>query len=358
MEVQTSDRGGLLLIESPLGLIGEEVMTWLQYIGQALPVLTLLGIITNTMNLFVYTRLGFNNAANVSFCALSASSLCCLLVYFYSLVLIYVNLTWTPPTVSLTDLNYVTSWYYRMFYDISVVMTTFIAIQRGCCVAFPFYFKDFFTLVRVAWSILGICLLGLVCYMPVFTTAVMASAQNSMTNSTKTRLIFQNGGREAVAVVDVLKKFVLTFAAEFLGVCSMTAIQLGMQAASQFKRGGAPVFVRKKHVNGNDDVVSQDHHPARGLDNPHTRARELRVVKQVMVVTALFVTCNTPQMVASVVARVVPGVDIDGRNRNLFWLMYTVVNIFELFNSSANFFIYYAFNTRFRETVHPTCCSK
>ncbi|CAL1535205.1 unnamed protein product [Lymnaea stagnalis] len=248
-----------------------------------------------------------------------------------------------------------------MFYDISTISTTYIAVQRGCCVALPFHFRDFFTKERVIAGVIFIYVSGMACYVPVFATSLLLPARDSQTNATQVRLVFSSGSDKILAAVDILKKFALTFAGEFLALLSLMAIVIGMKSASEFRhasshtgctRDGNVTFGGTNQRDG-DQLHRTDTAPAVSK----SQRKEKKIVRQVLLITTVFIVCNTPQMVASIVGRVVPGVDLFGHNRNVYFLTYTVVNVFELFNSSFNFFIYYKFNTKFKEIVDDALCN-
>ncbi|KAK3720932.1 hypothetical protein RRG08_047498 [Elysia crispata] len=77
--------------------------------------------------------------------------------------------------------------------------------------------------------------------------------------------------------------------------------------------------------------------------------KDTRVIKQLVFISGLFLCCNLPKLIRIVGDTAESEFSIYGRYRFLFSIVFTIQVLFEILNSSLNFFIYYKFNTRFRE---------
>lgn len=75
-----------------------------------------------------------------------------------------------------------------------------------------------------------------------------------------------------------------------------------------------------------------------------------RVVKMVIMISALFIICFLSNSIMSVAMAIVPELSIDGKFSNLLTLLGGVGFILESINSSANIFIYYHMSSKFRDT--------
>lgn len=77
--------------------------------------------------------------------------------------------------------------------------------------------------------------------------------------------------------------------------------------------------------------------------------KERQVVKQVVVISLVYILCNTPKIVFIMAGVIVPEFAL-GKQLNLIYV--TVSNIrmiFEILNSTITLPIYYTFNTKFRQ---------
>ncbi|GFN92995.1 hypothetical protein PoB_001950100 [Plakobranchus ocellatus] len=85
-----------------------------------------------------------------------------------------------------------------------------------------------------------------------------------------------------------------------------------------------------------------------------TSNRELQVIKVVILVSAMFVVCNAPAKIASILRQTVPGLNIIGTYRLSQDALLIFVEGFLLLNSTLNIVVYLKYNTIYRTTFLQT----
>ncbi|KAK3737935.1 hypothetical protein RRG08_028559 [Elysia crispata] len=118
--------------------------------------LSLFGVVSNTANIIVYSRIGFSESSNINFLALSVIDLLVSLVTFFLKMFyspVFSNLR-TGPTTSMVALTLSPA----MMVTVcgSAMMTTLISTERCLCVVFPLKIKTFLTRRRVVYLVLAI----------------------------------------------------------------------------------------------------------------------------------------------------------------------------------------------------------
>ncbi|GFO27867.1 hypothetical protein PoB_005437200 [Plakobranchus ocellatus] len=84
--------------------------------------------------------------------------------------------------------------------------------------------------------------------------------------------------------------------------------------------------------------------------NSRLNSRELQVIKVVILVSAVFVVCNAPAMIASILRQTVPGLSNVGTYRLSQDVLLIFVEVFQLLNCTLNIVVYLKYNTLYRTT--------
>lgn len=77
--------------------------------------------------------------------------------------------------------------------------------------------------------------------------------------------------------------------------------------------------------------------------------KDMKVVKQVMLISAVYIVCNTPKIFINVTALLVSDFTLGTRYQNLYLVLNSIRSLFETVNSSASLPIYYSYNGKFRK---------
>lgn len=79
-------------------------------------------------------------------------------------------------------------------------------------------------------------------------------------------------------------------------------------------------------------------------------SKEVAVTKMLIGTSILHIVCLTPNVALQMTIFIVPDMSVTGRYYNFYFLMWALVNIFKITNSSFNFFVYFSVGSKFRQT--------
>ncbi|KAL8578153.1 hypothetical protein ACOMHN_051708 [Nucella lapillus] len=84
-------------------------------------------------------------------------------------------------------------------------------------------------------------------------------------------------------------------------------------------------------------------------------SRDLAITRIVVGTSILFIICIVPAVVVRLTPMVIPDLVVGGRYNNLAWATRRVYQLASAVNNSFNFFIYYIYGSKFRETTRQLC---
>ncbi|GFO11234.1 chemosensory receptor c [Plakobranchus ocellatus] len=298
--------------------------------------------ITNIINFIVFKRMSINDSAKESFLILSIvdgfvgcvgtiAGVCNGLRYLAStevqdsMYALYILLLAVATMPSMT----------------SLLSTAVLAVVRCCSVVLPLRVKTFFTARRQRIFILSATaiLIGTTTYSLTGTKIYITT--NPKTNVSKLQLMFHPEYVQRSRDSDIYRG--LIFYLSFLAViiCLFFMI-IALKRSSRF---------RNRSQRGNEKNTADSRSAStRSSQNSKASSREVQVIKVVILVSAVFVTCNTPAIVASILRQAVPGLNNIGTYRLSFDVIMIIVEGFLLLNCTLNIFIYLNYNTLYRTT--------
>ncbi|KAL8587680.1 hypothetical protein ACOMHN_020898 [Nucella lapillus] len=85
-------------------------------------------------------------------------------------------------------------------------------------------------------------------------------------------------------------------------------------------------------------------------------SKDITLTRMLIATNVLFVVCTAPPLVFHTLLPFLPELSLSGKYYNTYYLCITMQQLFTYFNSSINFFFYYFFGTKFRQTVQHMFC--
>ncbi|CAL1531684.1 unnamed protein product, partial [Lymnaea stagnalis] len=311
-------------------LISDETFLYLRYIFlyTCNPIVILFGLGSNIVNIIVFTKMGLKDGVTVSLFSLTISDFAFLLI---SAIITSTNIVINfpqvaPQTINLPDVAYASFWYSMVFYDTSMLIRVYTAVARACCVAIPLTFRNTFTKSVTVYSVGGVFSAALVTRVPMLACQGFQSVFDGKTNITKSVLYFTSLRPAAFAVNDIVNRNIITWGAISLVLTSLFVLNNGK-------------FLHKLKISLSSS----------GNSNSFLVGRDLQVLRVVIIVSIIFIVCTSPQAVSGVVRRLVPDYNTGGRYGDVFLVTSIIFDIGSYLNSSLNFFVYYNFNTKFRQ---------
>ncbi|CAL1539330.1 unnamed protein product, partial [Lymnaea stagnalis] len=340
---------------------------------------------TNLTSFVVYLRLRLKDSMSVCFFLLSCSDLVSVSLMlpadFLFLFSTSLPQSWRVDGESLTTLL---MFYYPLFYDISQLITTFIAVQRCWCVALPFRFKSTFTRRRVAEIVLALVFLCVCQYVPVMASQGLQETRDPARNTT-VFVFWTSNVRGTVMSARGTTALVITTTCQSLVTACLAILASTLRASANFRRtvamapkemlspelstqDGSTVssittaWEASKHAFNRQSINKMKTNRRNIFTEPthilnprrNTSRKEVQAVKATTLVSVIFVLCNTPRLLMYYTSLCVPDFNMQRRYENSYVVGNSFRFFFEAMNASFNVFVYVKFNKRFRSAV-MTC---
>ncbi|CAL1527683.1 unnamed protein product, partial [Lymnaea stagnalis] len=306
----------------------------------------------NAVNIAVFLKLGLADPVTISFFALSVTDMVCLLIAAYNW-LCY-TLYRVPAggwPVDMFSLMYLGVWYFQMVYDVSMLITTYTAVQKCCCIALPLHFKSVFTKTRTCIVIAAFIVICMTSYVPLLATQGLQRKTNPATNASTYTIWYASDREEIISANDIIVRIILQNACEIIVVSCLIILTTSLRRHSKFRHSVSIHSLSECSSEGSLPSLGSQETPI-GAKTSRISAKELQVIKSVTLVSAIFVTCNFPRVVLSIARTIVPEMDTFRRYHNIHLTSQMIRRVIEVSGASGNFIIYYKFNRRFREIVN------
>ncbi|GFO11240.1 chemosensory receptor c [Plakobranchus ocellatus] len=298
--------------------------------------------ITNIINFIVFKRMSINESAKESFLILSIADgtvgflgtiagVCNGLRYLASgqvqgsMYALYILLLAVATVPSMT----------------SLLSTTVLAVVRCCSVVLPLRVKTLFTARRQRIFILSATaiLIGTTTY--ALTGTKINIAPNPNTNVSQLQLIFHPEYVQRARYSDIYRGTVFYLSFFIVTICLLFMI-IALKRSSRFRNRSQ--LGKEKNIRDSTNLSTDS------LQNSKASSREVQVIKVVILVSTVFLACNAPAMVASILRQTVPGLNNVGTYRLSYDVLMIFVEAFLLLNFTLNIVVYLNYNTIYRTT--------
>ena len=316
------------------------------------------GLTSNTINIIVFTKIGFRDNVTVTLLFLSLSDLLNLILKCPMAVGRFVaeNYPNHPWPFDRRILYIGPFWYAYTFYDYSSFISVFLALVRCACVARPLRFKSMFTTNRTVIILVLLFFVALTLRAPVLTIFRLTWAVNPLTNSTYRSLGVTENFRRIYKINDIINRNIVSLIAYIIVTTCVIILVSKLQAASKFRRSltsmthvGSTV---SDNATGQMDKTKAGNKPL-GKDEKSSNnlsAKDLQVIQSVTLICVIFILSQLPFQIISTVRLLDPEFGDGRKKRFIFGFTSHVSETLGYLNASVNIFVHYHFNTRYRET--------
>ncbi|CAL1539331.1 unnamed protein product, partial [Lymnaea stagnalis] len=335
---------------------------------------------TNLVTVSVFARMGLKDSISLSFFLLSCSDLVCVLFMIpadcFVLFSKSVPQSWRVDGETLATLL---MFYYPMFFDVSQLITTLVAVQRCWCVALPLGFKGTFTRRKTTGLVLGIVIVSIGQYVPVLVSQGLREGQDVSKN--RTVLIFWTSEiRSQVYYGRGLFALVMTTTCQLTVIACLVILAASLRASAKFRKsllngpkGHSLTYNRAEVTNTtelsktsanrpnsvgtikqdlkNVDEISGENTQSFAPSRMNASRKEVQAVKSTTFVSIIFILCNTPRLLMYYIVVCVPEFNLQRRYEQSYVVGNSFRFFFEAINASFNMFVYLTFNRRFRLTL-------
>lgn len=298
-------------------------------------VMCVMGMCTNFLNLNTFLKIGLKETVTISFFALAVSDFLYCTLTSFGLV---------PSLMSVAERNYSLYFYLRpmviaffimcvrrTFSVTSVLITTFLAIQRCLSVVLPFHVKGVFTRSRTFCFMAIIFTFSLICSMLFTFPHRTREFRNPKFNATQLTMYRLPDSDWFVFPIELLFGIVINFGCQAIVLISLVVMGMWLRKSAQFRRWS-----------------TTGPRPGITWNKQNTSSKETLALIQVSIVCAIFITMNIPFVCLGITKLLVADFGPGLAFRSFYRMFYNIVTLSELCNASLNFFVYFKYNSKFR----------
>ena len=296
------------------------------------PVVSVIGILGNTLNIFVFLYDRKVHHINIYFLCLALSDLSFLIcVFFMSFVEFVKRMDYVVGQslycyMVICDANFL----YLVFVRISTGLVLLISIERFVAVCFPFKAKHL-ALARYPWtSCITLATLVILYMIPNLLHFQVTETHGSFANTTILTLKYT----KLYKSTNILKVQYLVGTLLFHVVPVFTVVALNMAIIISLKRWGK--------------IISK-------LTTMTGGKKETQMTQTLLGVSLTFICCLTPGSVVNIVRLSLPIFDLFQKEHYLYLIFLRINLVLESINAAMNCFVYFWSNGKFRSTLRSIC---
>ncbi|GFN95670.1 chemosensory receptor c, partial [Plakobranchus ocellatus] len=274
-------------------------------------------ILFNAMNVFIFCKIGVTDSITVCFLHLAVCD-------FFTMINVSLGAFFTiffvlgvPGSKNMATYTFVTAMAYGISQDIAAATTTYIALQRGLCVAWPFLARRAFTKKRsiIVLMVITIFLIG--CLIPRTVSYKLIYVPDPTSNSSQILIIhFLDLWNNVTNFYFIFVKIFLVYIQyTIMSICAV-AIAIGMKSSIKLKStsSSAPSISsesKSNHKKASETGMNESSFESPGVSkdgkdsqtsgkeekdkNVQKReGKEYLVIKQVLIVVLVHIICTTP----------------------------------------------------------------
>ena len=321
----------------------DEYIKTLQILAYAWPAIILFGFVSNLTNITVFLKAGAKDNVTVLLISLSLSDLAFLALITPSVCgYIMEGYLWpTPWPFHKPLLMYLFYWPAFTAYDLSAFIAVSLGVIRCACVAMPLKFKLVFTKSRTIKWVLFLVVLAVSLRLPVLTIFRLTWKRDPVANVSTIYLSSVNKSSMS-RINDILNRGFLIWFNYLTMITCVIVLSCKLYQSSKIRQNFA-FKAPQPSDQASDKAAAQS-----------MSARDLQVVKSVVLVCSIFIMSHLPFVMLSATRLINP--EFDGQaNLGAFFGIFSQKNrTFAYFNASINIFVYYNYNRKYRSVLRST----
>ncbi|KAL8595904.1 hypothetical protein ACOMHN_018216 [Nucella lapillus] len=310
-----------------------EVMFNVISFGVCLPLCFLVSLCCNTLNMVVFYKHGLKERINMLLFSLALLDLLSVSsIYGYFSDFLYIFLVGRGGEIRPVEAFFFNNYIIGLVGAgaASQVVSSLIALERCLCITHPLLVKNLMSTQKTAivlWFFLLWVISGVFVDTMRITVGCVFDASNNTTSLQwfPSQLFLQNQGG--------LYVFISLFYGTVLPSSCVTCVTVCTVI----------IVVKMRKLSSWRETVSSA--------SDSLTSRDLALTRMIVGTSVLFIVCILPAAVARIPTMLVPDLRMGGRYENLFALLASTFYLTTVLNSSFNFFVYFAYGTKFRQTV-------
>ncbi|GFN95676.1 chemosensory receptor c [Plakobranchus ocellatus] len=295
------------------------------YINSLLLIITVIfsvpAVLFNAMNVFIFCKIGVTDSITVCFLHLAVCDFFTMIFVSLGGFFILFFVLGVPGSKNMATYTFVTAMAYNIPQDIAAATTTYIALQRGLCVAWPFLARRAFTKKTSVIVLMVITLFLFGCNVPRTVTYRLMYVPDPTTNSSQILIVhFLDLWNNVTKFYFIFVKiFLVNMQYIIMSICAV-AIAIGMKSSIKLKSTSSSALSfssdsksnhKKASETGKNESIFESPRVSKdGKDSPtvgneekdrkvqRKEVKELMVIKQVLIVVLIHIICTTPCIAA------------------------------------------------------------
>ncbi|XP_005095699.1 uncharacterized protein LOC101864134 [Aplysia californica] len=297
----------------------------------------LFGLFSNLVNLVIFWKHGFRESITVGLMGLAVSDTCTILCGAVLAVCFNPLIPFSEIGVNIRAVqNLVGSRPRVCFARATALITMYITLERCLCVALPLRVKTILTPARTLAVVVSIFASVLLIYSPIWAAYRLEWTFSPSQNASELTLVSAPNAEELEGFSFVITVCVqLTCFTVLVTLTSVLVILLKRRSQwrAQVTRSTAGSSHRK--------VMSR---------------QEQNAIKLTIMVAAILICSLLPGTMLLFTTFLEPEFNLGRRYENLFFSIWPIVSFSEVSNASANIFVYYHMNSKYRNTFRDLFC--
>ncbi|XP_059173752.1 uncharacterized protein LOC131954213 [Physella acuta] len=305
------------------------------------------GTLGNYVNIQTFVAMGLNDGVTVTFLVLSILDLCYILVCLaMSVGTMLIVIEYKIPKVVFSVQPYAIGLTFGnigvLFSSNIQLVTTFLSIARCMCIAKPLHFKFVFTRNVCCAVLFVISCFTLLANLPVLATTGIVPIFDPSLNLTRPSFWTSENRNQIKNIIWAVTEIFVPFATQIIVIVCLVVMASCLRQSSKF-RASSSTLIEQTNINANSGKKNN-----LALSVYNLSGKELQVIRQVAVVSLVYIVCNTPKIISNSVTEAIPEYNVGNKFTNLYMVIFSLRKLFELVNSSVSLPIYYRCNGKFR----------
>ena len=318
-----------------------------QVLSTCWPAIILFGFISNIVNIIVFVKSGAKDNVGVLVISLAVSDLTFLVLITPSLCghVIFAFFRSHSWPFDHQFISYLFYWPAFTAYDLSTYISVSLGVMRCACVAMPLKFKLVFTKSKTIIWVIFLVVLTISLQIPMLSILRISWKTDPSTNKSVPYLLSRNF--ESMSQInDVLNRGIMIYLAYATMIICVSVLSLKLYQAAQIRRSCTAGGMQQ---------------PGQTSDKTVTKTmstKDLQVVKSVALVCSIFIVAQFPFLLSSTIRLIIPEFNSGKRLSGLFGVFSQVSRTCSYLNASINIFVYYNYNSKYRDTFKSLFCAK
>lgn len=324
--------------------------------------LSILGMVSNVINVIIHYQKGVKDSVTVSYIALSFWNGCLCLLTLFCVIFLTIDRMFPVPQIDFSAVLVVYISYARSVTHImATLITVYLSTEFCICITIPLKVKLIFTKSRSVIIHITMLIFTIVCNCPAWATQELRWKFDPRFNRTRLGMWVPKERPAVEMFMAIFTGNVIQVTAQALSVVCAILLISGIKKSAKFRMQS----VRKSNEPKESlTPKSSDSLPTVSaiVEIKQSSSRSKLVIKSytklakiTAVITILFVVFNIPVMAVSLSRTIVSDLT---SNVNLISVLYIIVYVSTLMNSNTSIFVYYNGSEKFRTKFRALLCMR